>query len=393
MEKEKYLIELSKCVRCGSCKAFCPTYDEDTTESMGARGRLVLLWGLSEGLLKPSQYLIDRVFSCILCGACSESCPLGVDIREVIYKGRSLLSGSDKQRKSLRFLIKLFAKTPMLSFKILRTAQYLFPSLIGKKVPPFLPEISEYPLRDKKQAYTVQKKKGRVALFTGCAVNFLYPHLGESLIHVLRRLNYEVILPAGEVCCGAPFRSLGIEEEAVRMAKKNLAIFSKLNVEAILGLCPTCIYALKVEYPKLIGEGLDKAMDISSFLMGKLDSFYFSLPSSQSATAAYHDPCHLRYGLGVKKEPREIIKKIGIELTEPEEQRCCGFGGLFSFSYREISENLLEKRIKNIEETKAETIITSCPGCIMQLQRKITHVPVLHLIEVIEQAFEGDKNF
>ncbi len=262
-----------------------------------------------------------------------------------------------------------------------------------KRYPLLLPEIPESPLRNKQQVYTVPKKKGRVALFTGCAVNFLYPHLGESLIHVLQRLNYEVILPAGEVCCGAPFRSLGIEEEAVRMAKKNLAIFSKLNVEAILGLCPTCIYALKVEYPKLIGEGLDKAMDISSFLMEKLDSFHFSLPSSHSATAAYHDPCHLRYGLGVKKEPREIIKKVGIELTEPEEQRCCGFGGLFSFSYREISENLLEKRIKNIEETKAETIITSCPGCIMQLQRKITHVPVLHLIEVIEEAFEGDKNF
>jgi glycolate oxidase iron-sulfur subunit len=393
VEREKYLIELSRCVRCGSCKAFCPTYDEDTTEAMGARGRLVLLWGLAEGLLKPSQHLIDRVFSCILCGACSESCPLGVDILEVIYKGRSLLCRSDKQRKSLRFLIKFFAKTPMLSFRILRTAQYLFPSVIEKKVSASLPGIPENPLKNKQHVYTVPKKKGRVALFTGCTVNFLYPHLGESLIHVLQRLHYEVILPAGEVCCGAPFRALGIEEEAVRMARKNLAIFSKLNVEAILGLCPTCIYALKVEYPKLIGEGLDKAMDISSFLMDTLDSFRSSLASSHFATAAYHDPCHLSYGLGVKKEPRQIIKKAGIELIEPEEQKCCGFGGVFSFSYQEMSESLLEKNIKNIEGTKAETIITSCPGCVMQLQRKITNVPVLHLIEVIEEAFEGDSNF
>jgi glycolate oxidase iron-sulfur subunit len=386
VEKEKYLIELSKCVRCGSCKAFCPTYDEDTTEAMGARGRLVLLWGLARGLLKPSQYLIDRVFSCILCGACSESCPLCIDIQEVIYQGRKLLSETDKQRKSLRFLLKFFAGRPNLGIRLLRTAQYLLPSLIEKKLSPSLPEIPESPLKNKQQVYTVPKKKGRVALFTGCAVNFLYPHLGESLIHVLRRLNYEVILPAGEVCCGVPFRSLGIEEEAVRMAKKNLAIFSKLNVEAILGLCPTCIYALKVEYPKLIGEGLDKAMDISSFLIDKLDSFHVSHVTSHAATAAYHDPCHLRYGLGVKKEPREIIKKVGIELTEPEEQRCCGFGGLFSFSYREMSENLLEKRIKNIEETKAETIITSCPGCIMQLSREGNHTPVIHLIEVVEEA-------
>jgi glycolate oxidase iron-sulfur subunit len=253
--------------------------------------------------------------------------------------------------------------------------------------------MPENPLKNKQQVYTVPKKKGRVAIFTGCAVNFLYPHLGESLIHVLQRLNYEVILPAGEVCCGAPFRTLGLEQEAVRMAKKNMAVFSKLNVEAIVGLCPTCIYALKKEYPKLIGEGLDKAMDISSFFIDKLDSSSFSLSSSNSAKAAYHDPCHLSYGLGVRKEPREIIKQVGIELAEPGEQKCCGFGGVFSFSYREISKSLLEKRIRNMEGTKAETIITSCPGCVMQLQRKITNVPVLHLIEVIEEAFEGDNNF
>lgn len=386
MDKEKYLRELSKCVRCGSCKAFCPTYDEDTTEAMGARGRLVLLWGLAEGLLKPSAVLMDRVFSCMLCGACSESCPLSVDIQEVIYQGRSLLRESDKQRKSFRFFIKWFAKAPSLGFRFLRTVQYLFPSLIKRKLCSFLPEVPEGPLKNKRQVYTVPKKKSRVALFTGCTVNFLYPHLGESLIYVLQRLNYEVILPAGEVCCGVPFRSLGLEEDAVRLAKKNMAVFSKLNVEAIVGLCPTCIYALKKEYPKLIGKGLDKAMDISSFLIDKLDAFHFSPFTSHAATATYHDPCHLIYGLGVKREPREIIKSIGIDLIEAEETKCCGFGGVFSFSNRNMSEVLLEKRITDLKKTEADTIITSCPGCIMQLSRKDHHTPVIHLIEAVEEA-------
>ncbi len=385
MEKEKYLRELSKCVRCGSCKAFCPTYDEDTTEAMGARGRLVLLWGLSEGLLKPSAVLRDRIFSCILCGACSELCPPGVDIQEVIYQGRSLLRGSDKKRRPFRFLTKCYTKMPKLSFRLLKIAQY-FPSIVRKRIPPFLPELPESPLKNESQVYTVPKKKGRVAIFTGCLVNFLYPHLGESLINVLQGLDYEVILPAGEVCCGVPLRTLGLEEAAIKLARKNIRVFSKLNVEAILSLCPTCTFALKVEYPKLIGEGLEKAMDISMFLIDKLDSFNFSLLTSHFATAVYHDPCHLNYGLGVKKEPREIIKNIGIELLEAEEERCCGFGGTFSFSYREISEGLLEKRIKDLENTGAETIITSCPGCMMQLNREVKNKPVLHLIEVIEEA-------
>lgn len=393
MEKEKYLRELSKCVRCGSCKAFCPTYDEDTTEAMGARGRLVLLWGLSEGLLKPSAVLKDRIFSCILCGACSESCPPGVDIQEVIYHGRSLLRRSDEKRRSLRFFTKFYTKMPKLSFRLLRMSQYLFPSRVKRRISPFLPELPEYPLKNESRVFTVSKKKGRVAVFAGCIVNFLYPHLGESLINILQRLDYEVILPAGEVCCGVPLRTLGLEEEAMKLARKNMDVFSRLNVEAILSLCPTCTYALKVEYPKLIGEGLEKAMDISQFLISRLDPSRLSLLNSHRAKATYHDPCHLMYGLGVKREPREIIKNIGIDLVETEEERCCGFGGVFSFSYREISEGLLEKRIKDLEKTGAETIITSCPGCIMQLRRESDHTPVIHLIEAIEEAFEEAKNF
>src|SRR4030042_2075207 len=320
MESSQYLSELSKCVRCGSCKAFCPTYDEDPSESMGARGRLALLWGLSSGQLASSPILNDRIFSCMLCGTCSGLCPLEIDIKEVVYHGRSLL-----------------------------------------------------------------KKKGRVAVFTGCTINFLYPYLGESLINVLHRLGYEVILPSGEVCCGAPLRTLGLEKAAIELAKKNLGIFSRLNVDAVLSLCPTCTLAIKVEYPKLIGEGIDKAVDISSFIIDKLDPSQFSFLSS-SKGAIYHDPCHLKYGLGIEREPREIIENIGFDLIETEGTRCCGFAGVFSLSYKKLSQGLLNKCIMDYTKREVEMIITACPGCMIQLTKGIKNKPVLHLIEVIEEA-------
>ena len=387
MEHTKYLSELSKCVRCGSCKAVCPTYDEIATEAMGARGRLALLWGLSSGLIEASPALADRVFSCTLCGACSGLCPPGVDIKEVIFHGRSVLGKIDNRRKLLGFLTQFIIKRPKLSFKAFSMVQHiLFPYLYRKGIIPFLPELPEYYLTDKHHVFTVSKKRGRVAIFTGCAVNFLYPQLGESLINVLHRLGYEVILPAGEVCCGAPLRTLGLEKEAVKLAEKNIGIFSKLNVEAVLSLCPTCTLTLKREYPNLIGEGIEKATDISTFFVDKLEPSQLSPLISPAKTALYHDPCHLKYGLGIEKEPREIIRKIGIDLTKTPGGKCCGFAGTFCFSHKELSQRLLHKCLEDYTGSAAEMIITSCPGCIIQLSREVKDRPVVHLIEAIEEA-------
>jgi glycolate oxidase iron-sulfur subunit len=100
----------------------------------------------------------------------------------------------------------------------------------------------------------------------------------------------------------------------------------------------------------------------------------------------YHDPCHLKYGLGIIKEPREIIRNIGIDLLKTDEERCCGFAGVFCFSHKELSRGLSEKCLKNYTKSEAEMIITSCPGCIIQLTKEVRDKPVLHLVEVIEEA-------
>jgi len=385
MDDTQYLKDLSKCVRCGSCKALCPVYDEQSIESLGARGRLALLQAFSSGDLRSSSILNDRIFSCTLCGACSGLCPPGIDINEVIYHGRRLLKKSDKKRKYIRFLANIFVRKPGFSFKALRaTQQILFPFLFKKGFIPFQPEMPEYRLKDSLQVISVSQKKGRVAIFTGCMVNFLYPHLGEALINVLNRLGYEVILPAGEVCCGTPLRSLGLEKEAAAAAKRNLDAFGRLNVEAVVSLCPTCTNAIRNDYPKLIGRGIDKAEDISSFFVDRIKSIRLSRVFSHIKKPAFHDPCHLLYGLGISEEPREIIRHIGYELLETQGARCCGFAGTFCFSNQELSEGLLSKCTVDYMKYGADAIITSCPGCMIQLSK--TERTVLHLIEVIEEA-------
>ncbi len=410
MEHKDYLSELSKCVKCGSCKAYCPTYDDGLTESAGARGRLTLLRGLLTGHLPPSPLLKERVFSCILCGACETLCAPRVDITAAICHGRQLLGLQDRRIRYLRHLMRFFLQKPVLSFTIARSLQQMGVTprktldllsapyrwaLAEKNVSsgcsggvPLQILFAHTPLRDDRQVYKPERRVGRIALFTGCSTNFLFPHLGKSLINVLVHLGYEVVLPKGEVCCGAPLRSLGFEDDAAVLARRNLEIFGKLNAEAILSLCPTCVLSMKAHYPKLLGKGLDNVMDVPSFLFNRLGSRQL-FPLSDIRTATYHDPCHLNYSLGVRKEPRELIRRTGLELREAEGDGCCGFGGLFSLHHRDLSKSLLGRRVDAYAKTGADVVVTSCAGCMLQLSAGIKTRPVFHLIKLVEKAVCG----
>ena len=108
--------------------------------------------------------------------------------------------------------------------------------------------------------------------------------------------------------------------------------------------------------------------------------------SSPIKKALYHDPCHLKYGLSIEKEPRELIRQIGINLIKHHEARCCGFAGSFCFTFQQLSQQILDTCMKEYTDTEAEAIITSCPGCILQLSKGCKDKPVLHLIEVLEEA-------
>jgi glycolate oxidase iron-sulfur subunit len=377
------LSDISRCVKCGSCKAFCPTYGEEASEGMTARGRLMLLRGLRGGAIAPGPVLSDRLMSCTLCGICEASCPTGMEITEAIYEGRVRLAPADAKRKNLRKAARFSLGRPSLSFKAARFLRPLLPYLLRRSGVPFKVALPEAPLKNSRRVFKpAGRTKGRVALFTGCAVNYLYPRLGKDLIEVLTAVGYEVVLPPGEVCCGAPLRALGLEKEAVDLSRKNVDVFGRLRAEAVLSLCPTCTVALKAHYPRLTGRGMENAMDVSEFLAERLPARRRTGKASASESppmpgpVVYHDPCHLRYGLGVKEEPREILRAMGFEL-DGREQGCCGFG--VSLTHGELSEGLLDRRLADYGESS--TVVTSCPACMMQLGRGFRKV--FHIIELV----------
>ncbi len=379
------LDETDKCVRCGACKANCPTYIEGLSEAFSARGRVIITKKIIEGHLKPSDSLIEDIYSCLLCDACKSQCPLEIDIASIIYEGRKHLLETDRRRKHLRWLVSLMINYPSLSFRVSRMLRNtLYPYLHRKGIIPFNLHIPDEALRDEHQVLRPNKKKGRIAIFVGCSVNYLMPHLGLSLINVLLRIGYEIVLPKGEVCCGAPLLGLGLKDNAIKMARKNLSIFGNLNVEAILTLCPTCLLSVKYHYRDLTGEALERAMDVSQFFEQKLKDLESRI--SSITDVSYHDPCHHINSMGISKEPRKLLTRSGIKVIEMDEQGCCGFAGLFSLNYKELSKTLLQKRIDLFRKTNARGLVTACPGCIMQLASEIKNTPVYHIVEILEQV-------
>jgi len=384
---------LSRCVRCGICKATCPTYLTTLDEGMSARGRMALLGGLRRGDLKPTKNLSERIFSCLLCEACKDVCPLGIDITQMIYEGRRDLRRSLGRGRLIRRLIRLSIQRLETVLPILRPLQRF---MIMRRLLAPLPSITPYPLKNHQSVFRGRKRMtARVGLFLGCSINYLYPSMGRALIDILNSLDYEVVIMKGEVCCGAPLRSLGHEDKAIMLARKNINLFQKMKAEAIISLCPTCTMVIKKHYPLLTGEGIPGIMDISEFL---INSDIYKGFISVERKVTYHDPCHLSHGLGITHEPREIIRAIkNITLVEMKNaQQCCGFGGIFSRLFRNLSIEIGKRKIDAIRRTGADTVVTSCPGCIThlnELKRQMdVNIKILHIVELLHEAINRDRN-
>jgi len=242
--------------------------------------------------------------------------------------------------------------------------------------------ISGQALREGISLFKAGKPRGRVAIFAGCTVNFFYPHIGHALVKILNSMRYDVVLPKGEVCCGAPLLGLGCKNDAAETAERNMQVFKKMSVEAVIGLCPTCIHFIREEYKQLIGDNIEKAVEVTRFFAEELPEIKKD-KDKDSQRIAYHDPCHALYSLGLHAEPRTILKSLGINPIDSE-KGCCGLAGTFRMLYPEMSRGFLEKKSDAYRD--ADVIVTSCPNCILQLKSGIKGRSVKHIVEVIMEA-------
>ncbi|TES83419.1 MAG: (Fe-S)-binding protein, partial [Dehalococcoidia bacterium] len=245
------------------------------------------------------------------------------------------------------------------------------------------------------------KTKMRVGYFSGCMTDFVLPEQGKRIINFLTRNGVEVVVPREQGCCGAPvFLGAGDFETGRKMADANVKAFEGLDY--VISDCATCTSALK-SYVKFLADTTQrkkayekfakKVKDISEFLVDVLDlpvSAYKPSAEARGKKVTWHDPCHLSRHLGITSQPRQVIRSIsGVEYVEmPNADRCCGMAGAFSLHYYDLSKDIADKKAASIESTGADIVVSSCPGCEIQLIDSVVRnklpVKVMHIMELIE---------
>jgi L-lactate dehydrogenase complex protein LldE len=234
-----------------------------------------------------------------------------------------------------------------------------------------------------------------VTLFIQCLVDGIYPEVGEAMVHIFRKLGISVTCPTQQTCCGQPAFNSGYRREAKIAAKRFIEIFETADTI----VCPSgsCVTMVRHHYAELFKDDApwqqrarhvaDKTYELTEYLVDILG--VDDLGAKYGGKVTYHDSCHLLRNLGVREQPRRLLRKVsGAEFVELyDSDRCCGFGGSFSVKYADISAALAEDKVNNIIASGADTVVGCDMGCLMNIQgmlsRKGSDIKTLHIAQIL----------
>jgi glycolate oxidase iron-sulfur subunit len=243
------------------------------------------------------------------------------------------------------------------------------------------------------------RRRGRVALLSGCVESVLAPHVNKAAVQVLTRHGFEVVQARDEGCCGALAHHLGRKQEAHAAACRNIEAWSgEINAEgidAILTTASGCGTVMK-DYGFMLRNDSDYAAraqkisgmcrDISEFINEIKGLEYVKRPALK---VAYHPACSLSHGQRVTEAPEAMLSEAGFVLIDiPESHLCCGSAGTYNILQSELANRLRDRKIANIDKVMPELIAAGNIGCIIQIAGG-TPIPVVHPIELIDWATGG----
>lgn len=402
------------CIKCGACLNVCPVFASLAGQVYGyiyQGGIGAILTAFLHGLDKAE----DPASLCLGCMACKIACPARIDIPRMITRLKALVASEKGLPWTSKLVYRDILKYPQRLDKVMKIASYLQKPFIDedsviRRLPyPLnslartisLPTLASQSLRESLRCYSSPRAVdgSKVAFFSGCVANYFYPELGKAVVRVLQGCGAELFYPVSQACCGAPALFSGDTETALSLAKTNIAALEQMGADYIVTVCAGCAAMLKQEYPQLAAGEPDWHKRASA-LSGKIRDFSQLVlelnPSVEKKPArdqkvTYHDPCHLKRGIGVFSEPRLLLEREGFELVEmADADACCGFGGKVVLDYPELCGSILKRKLDNIEATGVDTVVTNCLPCVLQLRggldKRHSKIKVVHSAQLLAES-------
>lgn len=380
------------------------------------RGRIAIMRSLHEGRFDLNAEVVRHLDLCLGCRACETARPSGVHYGELIEGARPFIEQHYKRPlpdRLKRWAINTIFPSPLgmhLFALMLRVGAALGLGRLAhsQKLPRqirywlgLLPEkgaLSSAPLIERYTA--IGEKRYTVALLSGCVMPALFGATNQATVKVLRHNGCDVLVPKNQVCCGALLLHNGNKAAALDLARRNIEVFSNLELDALIINAAGCGAMMK-EYGELF-KGDPAAHEKAEQLVAKMKDvaeFLGNLPLKTPtreirAKVAYHDACHLAHGQGVREQPRILLRAIpGLQLIDLHESDwCCGSAGTYNLTEPKMARRLLDRKVDNVQATEADLVVTGNPGCLMQiragLQQRGLPIRAMHTVDLLAEAYE-----
>jgi len=396
--------EIRKCVHCGFCTATCPTYVLLGDERDSPRGRIELIKAMLEDGGPPAKETVTHVDRCLSCLACKTTCPSGVDYAQLIDHGRAHIEAHYRRpllERTLRALIPAVLTRPgrlRAALGLGRLARPLAPVFEALRLRPLAALLRLVPKaathRSPRSLPAEGARRGRVALLQGCVEPAMAPSIRAAAMRLIARAGFEVVLVEGEGCCGAISEHLGRADEARAFAVANVVSWTRAGpFDAIVTTAAGCGTTLKAYGHRLSGD--PDAADVASRARDVLEFIEdVGLPPVTrpgAMSVAYHAPCSLQHGQGIKDGPAALLAQAGFEVRAiAEGHLCCGSAGVYNILQPGLAGRLRARKAANIARTGAAVVAAGNVGCIAQIAPAVS-APVIHPVELLDWATGGPK--
>jgi glycolate oxidase iron-sulfur subunit len=348
---------LDRCISCGFCLPACPTYALTGVETSSPRGRINLMRALETGVLADDDpTVLEESSFCLGCRVCESVCPAGVEYGELVEEWRDHLWNG--RRRPVQLWPMLWAVTSPRRVRAMGIVR--------------------------RHAGRGSEAAGSVNLMLGCFERALYPRVSRDA----RKLAPDLAAPSAQGCCGALHAHNGELARGKELARE--------LGEALPGTIVSTSGGCAAHLAGVLGR--ERVKEFSQWMVEReAPSHNGAGPAHNGAAPAQpatgrlriglQDSCHLRNGLGVWREPRELIARIGEYVELPSAAACCGAAGSYSVVRPEDSKRVLDPHLDEIAAADLDVIVVVNAGCYRQLQqgvkRRKLRTRVVHLAELL----------